>query len=239
MCVSSVIRVAAGFSPDGKVRGTSHVLFSSVTAPCCSRISVEGRGNGPKAPRKPASCPIATIVTTNGSPVTKPVCASGKGSCEGRGAWLHPLRSFICAHRCCSFQAQRREVAGAEGSGRRTGGGCKRPFALDVSPCKQVPATVKLTIQTAAGDISKTILIDGHSLSAQQQQDDACLGDRRDPRPHPGTYVALPRASTSSRRRKPATTSPRRPAFRWQRRPKCSMKARGKGIGHIIAMMPG
>lgn len=32
--------------------------------------------------------------------------------------------------------------------------------------------TVKLTVQTAAGDISKTILIDGHPLSAQQQQDD-------------------------------------------------------------------
>jgi hypothetical protein len=32
--------------------------------------------------------------------------------------------------------------------------------------------TVKLTVQTSAGDISKTILIDGHPLSAQQQQDD-------------------------------------------------------------------
>ena len=32
--------------------------------------------------------------------------------------------------------------------------------------------TVKLTVQTADGDISRTILIDGHPLSAQQRQDD-------------------------------------------------------------------
>ena len=32
--------------------------------------------------------------------------------------------------------------------------------------------TVKLTVQTAAGAISKTILIDGHPLSAQQERDD-------------------------------------------------------------------